>query len=121
MRSTKYDKCPKCEVLFDTKRSLEVELSKSINLEVYPINPTYNCSIAGNSKLELFTYKCPRCGYSWEENINQDTENIPLKFNSINRVEVIDDNGRSYVNTNVITIKSSIQDRQQTLKIFINK
>ena len=39
----------------------------------------------------------------------------------INRVELIDENGRSYVNKGLHEVELSIQDRGKTLKIFISK
>lgn len=42
------------------------------------------------------------------------------KLPSITRVEVIDDNGRSYVNHNV-EVELSYQDSAQTLKLFLKK
>ena len=45
-----------------------------------------------------------------------------LKENIINRVEVIDENGRSYVNWKTTNkVELSFQDENRTLKIFINK
>lgn len=38
----------------------------------------------------------------------------------ITRVEVIDKNGRSYVNLNAKDVKISLQDEYRTLKIFVN-
>ena len=40
-------------------------------------------------------------------------------FSYMNRVEVIDGKGRSYVNLNVIAINIGIQDDMSTLKLFI--
>lgn len=37
----------------------------------------------------------------------------------INRVEVVDDNGRVYSNWKVSNLKLSLQDDNRTLKIFI--
>jgi hypothetical protein len=42
------------------------------------------------------------------------------KLPSITRVEVIDDNGRSYVNHNV-EVELSYQDDARTLKLFLKK
>ncbi len=41
------------------------------------------------------------------------------KLNKVRRFEVIDDNGRSYVNLNVKHIYYDFQDDNRTLKIFI--
>jgi len=40
-------------------------------------------------------------------------------FVMMNRVEVIDGSGRSYVNLNVINLSFSVQDDMSTLKLFI--
>jgi len=42
-------------------------------------------------------------------------------INKITRLEVIDNNGRSYVNMKVKDIELSFQDDSRTLKIFLNK
>lgn len=45
-----------------------------------------------------------------------------LEFKGVTRVEVIDQNGRSYVNWNEKnTVKVSLQDQGRTLKLFINQ
>lgn len=48
-----------------------------------------------------------------------DTETMPLP--EVTRVEVIDENGRSYSKTNIPknTVEISFQDDLQTMKIFI--
>mgnify|MGYP001087451380 CR=1 FL=1 len=40
-------------------------------------------------------------------------------FGFMNRVEVIDGRGRSYVNLNVIALNIGVQDDMSTLKIFV--
>lgn len=40
--------------------------------------------------------------------------------NKVTRLEVIDKNGRSYVNMNIDSLQLSFQDSSRTLKIFIN-
>lgn len=40
-------------------------------------------------------------------------------FSYINRVEVIDGAGRSYVNLNVVAINIGIQDDMGTIKLFL--
>ena len=42
-------------------------------------------------------------------------EDVPL----VNRVEVIDETGRAYVNMNACDVQYSIQDSGRTLKIFL--
>lgn len=42
-------------------------------------------------------------------------------YSSIDRVEVIDENGRSYTNSNVTSVKLDLQDSGKTLKVFISK
>lgn len=57
-----------------------------------------------------------------EENKMSNKKSTQLsEFNKVNRVEVIDDKGRSYVKYDVKSIHTSIQDDNKTLKIFINK
>jgi hypothetical protein len=43
-----------------------------------------------------------------------------MKTEKVTRVEIIDDEGRQYVNTNTSNVKLSLQDEERTLKIFIN-
>lgn len=45
---------------------------------------------------------------------------LDLTYKNINRIEVIDNKGRSYVNYNVNKINLDLQDSGKTLKIFIN-
>lgn len=43
-------------------------------------------------------------------------------LDKVTRVEVIDDDGRSYVNRNARNaVEASLQDNDETLKIFVNK
>jgi len=42
-------------------------------------------------------------------------EDVPL----VNRVEVIDETGRAYVNMNVEYVQYSLQDGGHTLKLFV--
>jgi len=42
-------------------------------------------------------------------------EDVPL----VNRVEVIDETGRAYVNMNVEHVQYSLQDGGRTLKLFV--
>ncbi len=44
-----------------------------------------------------------------------------IKTEKVTRVEIIDDEGRQYVNTNAKNVKLSLQDEERTLKIFINR
>ncbi len=49
------------------------------------------------------------------------TKLINTHLNDVTRIEVIDANGRSYVNwKNTNKVKISLQDNKQTLKIFID-
>lgn len=41
------------------------------------------------------------------------------KLEFVNRVEVIDDTGRAYVNKSVLEVELVLQDENQTLKLFI--
>ena len=43
------------------------------------------------------------------------------RFKSVNRIEVIDDSGRSYTNLKVKDLIFSLQDEGQTLKLFIDE
>lgn len=43
-----------------------------------------------------------------------------MKLPRVTRVEIIDENGRSYVNYNV-EVELSYQDSAQTLKLFLKK
>jgi hypothetical protein len=38
----------------------------------------------------------------------------------VNRLEVIDENGRAYVNMTVEDVDISMQDNNQTLKLFVS-
>lgn len=42
-------------------------------------------------------------------------------FSDVNRVEVIDENGRSYVKYFCNNVKISLQDNGYTLKLFLDK
>jgi hypothetical protein len=42
------------------------------------------------------------------------------KLDSVNRLEVIDENGRAYVNMTVEDVDISMQDNNQTLKLFVS-
>ena len=45
-----------------------------------------------------------------------------VKLSDVTRVEVIDENGRSYANIHPLNIvELSFQDNGKTLKVFINK
>ena len=57
-----------------------------------------------------------------ENNIFFDKNGKPISLDTVNRVEVIDSNGRSYVNryaSNKVSV--SLQDDNRTLKVFITK
>ena len=44
---------------------------------------------------------------------------ISINYQDVTRVEVIDDEGRAYVNTNVALVVTDLQDEGRTLKVFI--
>lgn len=44
-----------------------------------------------------------------------------INFPAVTRVEVIDDNGRSYSEWDVHSVEASVQDDGKTLKIFLKK
>jgi len=55
-----------------------------------------------------------------ENNIFFDKKGNPISLATVNRVEVIDSNGRSYVNRYPSNkVELSFQDDNRTLKIFI--
>jgi hypothetical protein len=59
-------------------------------------------------------------GANWQASKNRDMKAV--NTSKVNRVEVIDENGRSYVNwkpTNMVSVR--LQDDGKTLKIFIDK
>ena len=43
-----------------------------------------------------------------------------LDCKTVTRVEVIDENGRAYVHHNLDSVKISVQDDGQTIKIFVS-
>lgn len=49
------------------------------------------------------------------------TETYNIPFPEVNRVEVIDENGRSYVKYNCNNVKICLQDDGYTLKLFLDK
>ena len=57
-----------------------------------------------------------------ENNIFFDKNGKPISLATVNRVEVIDNSGRSYVNRYPSNkVELSLQDDNRTLKIFIKK
>ena len=48
-------------------------------------------------------------------------QTIRTHFPDVNRVEVIDENGRSYVKYNCNNVKMCLQDDGYTLKLFLDK
>ena len=48
-------------------------------------------------------------------------QTIRTHFPDVNRVEVIDENGRSYVQYNCNNVKMCLQDDGYTLKLFLDK
>ena len=52
-------------------------------------------------------------------NVEQRIEEIRENF--INRLEVIDENGKAYVKYNIDKLNFSLQDNNHTLKVFVNK
>jgi len=43
-----------------------------------------------------------------------------MKFDTVTRVEVIDNDGRRYVKYNVTDVELSLQDDERTLKVFVS-
>lgn len=54
------------------------------------------------------------------EEFIQDLKDNIIDYEAINRIEVIDENGRAYVNMSVETLSTSVQDNGQTLKLFVS-
>ena len=52
-------------------------------------------------------------------NVEQRVEEI--RQNIINRLEVIDENGKAYVKYNIDKLNFRLQDNNHTLKVFVNK
>ena len=52
-------------------------------------------------------------------NVEQRVEEI--RQNIINRIEIIDENGRAYVKYNIEKLDFSLHDDNHTLKVFVNK
>ena len=48
-----------------------------------------------------------------------ETEDTKIHCDTITRVEVIDENGRAYVNNNTQLLEMQLQDERRTLKIFV--
>jgi len=42
-----------------------------------------------------------------------------IDLSNVSRVEVIDNNGRSYVKTNASKVRFQLQDDERTLKVFV--
>jgi hypothetical protein len=42
------------------------------------------------------------------------------KYENVNRLEIIDDKGRSYINLGVVGMTFDLQDQGKTLKIFVS-
>lgn len=53
--------------------------------------------------------------------INKERINTVEQLKNVTRVEVIDENGRSYVKTGADYVEYSLQDNGSTLKIFVTK
>jgi len=43
-----------------------------------------------------------------------------MNYNNVSRLEIIDDNGRSYVKLGVTGMTFDLQDQDKTLKIFLS-
>lgn len=54
-------------------------------------------------------------------NVSDLREMFDMVFPDVNRVEVIDENGRSYVKYNCNNVKMCLQDDGYTLKLFLDK
>ena len=127
MIETKNEKCEKCEVDFiksDNQFFKPIEEWDYRRGHPSPISRYYGENTIDGILIITFSYCCSRCGYGWTEKVHKTQDPILTKtteFNEVVRLEVIDDDGRSYVNSKIKNIRTSLQDNNQTLKIFINK
>ena len=58
-------------------------------------------------------------GWSPDEEPDPIDPEISINYQDVTRVEVIDDEGRVYVNTDVAYVVTDLQDEGRTLKVFI--
>jgi hypothetical protein len=58
-------------------------------------------------------------GWNPEEEPDPIDPEISINYQDVTRVEVIDDEGRAYVNTDVAYVVTDLQDEGRTLKVFI--
>jgi hypothetical protein len=58
-------------------------------------------------------------GWNPEEEPDPIDPEISINYQDVTRVEVIDDEGRVYVNTDVAYVVTDLQDEGRTLKVFI--
>ena len=54
------------------------------------------------------------------EDIQQPNGDFLKNYPNVNRLEIIDDNGRVYINYDVSNVQVSLQDDGQTLKVFLS-
>jgi hypothetical protein len=74
---------------------------------------TFDMSVLDKSIEESFK------GWNVEEEPDPIDPEISINYQDVTRVEVIDDEGRAYVNTDVAYVVTDLQDEGRTLKVFI--
>lgn len=74
---------------------------------------TFDMSVLDKSIEESFK------GWNVEEEPDPIDPEISINYQDVTRVEVIDDEGRVYVNTDVAYVVTDLQDEGRTLKVFI--
>jgi hypothetical protein len=82
---------------------------------------SYKMDKNGNTPIEIFGIEKLYEAIDVIHSCESDSELLPTLLKNTNRVEVIDQQGRTYVNwkpTNKVEL--SLQDNERTLKVFIN-
>ena len=71
------------------------------------------CGVKTSDGYALYCVKCSEPLREWAVLKNE------LDVSKVTRLEVIDENGRSYVKYHISDVKFSLQDDDRTLKIFL--
>ncbi len=88
-----------------------------------------------DSMLQQFQYFLMACGYAirpdqelmlvdsegWDDEDDEDEDDDAQDLSGVTRVEVIDGNGRAYVNHIVKFVALDVQDEGRTLKVFVQE
>jgi len=91
------------------------ELLKKLEVHYKVKDKVHYRDLVGDKNLTLITK-------ALQDTIKDTEERVIGEVEKVNRVEVIDDTGRAYVNwEDKLDVKLDIQDEGRTLKIFINK